>query len=325
MTTPLRHHNLIKTRDVFEAREEVARVFCPHELTPTSAHGQVDVVHNGARVGKVGLNYLRYGDEVRIRPGTLTDFYLVQIPIAGRARVRVGDTLVASDKRRASLPSPDDEVDMIWSDGCEQLIVYLDRSAVERCASAQMPSQRPAPVIFHPSVCMDSPGVRSWMRLIQLMREELENDSGLLHSELASSHLEQLIIGGLLAAQPNSAMDASQVEGTPVATTRAVKHVLDLIESQPEQEWRVADLADSAGVSARTLQEGFRRERGVGPMEALRRTRLARAHEDLLVGSPGEVTVTDTALRWGFVHLGRFSAVYRDAYHEAPSQTLARG
>jgi AraC-like DNA-binding protein len=38
-------------------------------------------------------------------------------------------------------------------------------------------------------------------------------------------------------------------------------------------------------------------------------------------------SVTDTALRWGFSHLGQFSASYRQRFGDLPSRTraLARG
>jgi len=34
------------------------------------------------------------------------------------------------------------------------------------------------------------------------------------------------------------------------------------------------------------------------------------------------VTVTATAERWGFGHLGEFSVMYRKRFGESPSQTL---
>jgi len=40
---------------------------------------------------------------------------------------------------------------------------------------------------------------------------------------------------------------------------------------------------------------------------------------------PDEATeVTDVALRWGFAHLGRFSASYKAIFDETPGSTLRR-
>ncbi|MDO9395823.1 MAG: AraC family transcriptional regulator [Herbiconiux sp.] len=325
MTTPLKHSNIFHTRDLSEAREEVARVFCAHDLSLTSAQGRLNAVHNGVRVDGVGLNYLRYGDEVRITPGRLDTFFLMQIPLAGRANVRVGSTTVMSDRRRASLISPTEPVDMVWSDGCEQLLVYLDRAAVERFAGGLSGSEDPRRVVFSPGVDLDGPGMRSWMRVVHLMREEIEAGDTMLTSSLARAHFEQFLIGGLLSSQPSDLVDALEPRSQrPASTARAVRRATELIEAAPERPWRVAELAAEARVTVRQLQDAFQRERGAGPMEVLRRVRLEHTRKALLNASPTETTVSEIAVAWGFTHLGRFSGLYREAYQESPSQTLAR-
>jgi transcriptional regulator GlxA family with amidase domain len=73
-----------------------------------------------------------------------------------------------------------------------------------------------------------------------------------------------------------------------------------------------------AGVSARRLQEAFREHLGTTPMEYLRSVRLDRVHAELRCGAGG---VTETAHRWGFTHLGRFAAAYRERFGVLPSET----
>jgi AraC-like DNA-binding protein len=46
---------------------------------------------------------------------------------------------------------------------------------------------------------------------------------------------------------------------------------------------------------------------------------------DALLCADGQSTVTMVALRYGFAHLGRFSAYYQRTYGEPPSITLRRG
>lgn len=311
----------VATSDLDEARSEVAGQFCSHELRLARPGSRLDAVHNAAALGpNVSLNYLRYGDQVRITPGTFDTFYLVQVPLAGTARVTVGDRTVASDRRYASLPSPTQPVDMVWSDGCEQLLVWLDRTAVERQAGTG------APLVFDPLVDLRRTEVAGWLRLVHLARQELEQGAGLLDperpgSELVLTHFEQVLISGLLTAQPNT---ANQAPPAPAAGSLSVRRAMDLVAAEPERPWRVADLAGEVGVSARTLQESFQREQGITPLEHVRRTRLERAHADLLAADPTRTTVTDVAGRWGWFHLGRFATAYRLRFGETPSQTLAR-
>lgn len=317
--TLLGAHKRIATTDVDQARLEVAKRFCPHALQMTRASGQLDMLHNAAAIGgSVTLNYLRYGDEVRITPGTFDDFFLIQVPLAGTARVRVGEKVVHSTRSRASIGSPTEAVDMVWSDGCEQLCVYVARTAVEELASTD-----PAPdsVVFDPMMDLETPAARAWLRLVHLALDDIEAGGALFRSPVAAAHFEQTLISGLLSVQPNTAQDVPTPERP---CPPAVRAAIDLIEAQPERPWRIAELAEHAGVSPRTLQEAFQRELGISPLERLRRTRMARARHDLLVADPARSSVTDVAARWGFFHLGRFAQSYKAMYQELPSETLAR-
>lgn len=55
--------------------------------------------------GAVGIDFLDYGAEVRIDPEGLENFWLVQVPLAGRARMQVGSNIVESNPRVAVHPS----------------------------------------------------------------------------------------------------------------------------------------------------------------------------------------------------------------------------
>lgn len=316
---PLARHRLFATRDLDEARARIAQQFCDHFLGLTHRSGTLDVRYNTAAIGEsVSLNYLRYGDEVRITPGRFGSFFLVQIPLAGSAHVRVGETAVASDRRVASIGSPTEPVDMVWSDGCEQLLVYIRRSAIEDLV-APAPGQR-LPVVFQPRLDLRSPKGAAWLGLVRLALADVESGGQLFTSELVASHFEHVLMASLLAAQANTRPPAPQRR----VGSRAVRQVLELMETSPEVPWRLAELAAHAGVSARALQEGFRRELGVAPMTQLRRIRLRRAHGDLTSPNGAVDSVAAVAARWGFGHLGRFAQAYRVEYDESPSQTLAR-
>ncbi|MCH1866177.1 AraC family transcriptional regulator [Nocardioides sp. CFH 31398] len=323
MPALLQRHARLRTSDLDEARRRIGEVYCSHRLDASPRGGELDVVHNLARVGDVGVHYLRYGTEAHIAPEPLTDFYMVLAPLAGRARVTSGDEVVVSDRHRASLLSPGRTVDMSWSPDCEQLLVYLPRALVEAAARPTPDLGPTAPVRFAAGVDLDSPSVRGWWRLVHLAVDELELGGGLLTSDLAAQSLQQSLVVGLLAAQPNDSTLAPE-RAEPRVASLAVRTVRELIESRPEHPWTLADLAAQARCAPRTLQLAFRRERGQGPMAELRAVRLARAHADLLAADPRTGTVTEIAARWGFFHLSRFAAAYRARYGLLPSEALGR-
>jgi len=83
-------------------------------------------------------------------------------------------------------------------------------------------------------------------------------------------------------------------------------------------------LADASGVSMRTLSRAFLKRYGMGPIGFLKQRMLDAAYRILLGVDPGTSRVTDVALRYGFVHMGKFAVEYRKAFGEMPSTTLSR-
>jgi transcriptional regulator GlxA family with amidase domain len=59
-------------------------------------------------------------------------------------------------------------------------------------------------------------------------------------------------------------------------------------------------------------------------MTYLRQVRLRRAHTALKAADRDATTVRAVAVSLGIVHMSRFAAAYRDAFGEAPSDTLNR-
>jgi AraC-like DNA-binding protein len=102
-----------------------------------------------------------------------------------------------------------------------------------------------------------------------------------------------------------------------------VRRVDAYIDAHAREPIVLADLVAIAGVSARSLQLGFRAAQGMSPMAYVQQRRLARAREDLLRADPG-TTIAEVARRLGFSAAGRFSLAYRRCFGETPSQTLAR-
>ena len=103
------------------------------------------------------------------------------------------------------------------------------------------------------------------------------------------------------------------------ATTRA----MDYIQAHCTRPISLFDLSEHAGSSLRDLQRKFPARFGMTITEAIRRSRLTAVHERLTQPGAGS-SVTEIALACGFTHLGSFSRHYRDAFGEAPFETLRR-
>lgn len=103
---------------------------------------------------------------------------------------------------------------------------------------------------------------------------------------------------------------------------RLVKEVHDYFEANLSQSIRLKQLCQDIGVSIRRLEHAVAEVCGVTPKRLLTLMRMTHARRALLAASRGEATVTEIAVRCGFVHLGRFSVNYAHLFGESPSKTL---
>lgn len=312
-------HTLFRTTSLEDAREQVARVFCPHRLTTVSGGGAVDTVHNRVDLGDIALNFLDYGAAVDIDPGELSSFFLVQMPLSGGSTITNGRQVIQSNVDLASVPDPTKPLSMRWHDRSPHLLVYVARHVAEQRLSRLLGHDLVAPLRFALGMDMRTAPARTWRRLVDLAVADVD-EVGLSLVPEARAQLVDLTLTGLLMAHEHNYSEALR-RGYRPAAPRMVREALALFEADPSRVLTVTELAEAAGCSIRSLQEGFQRYVGCSPMEYLRDVRLQRVHAALMAAEPG-ASVAAIAHSYGFGHLGRFAQAYRRRFGELPSQTV---
>jgi transcriptional regulator GlxA family with amidase domain len=101
------------------------------------------------------------------------------------------------------------------------------------------------------------------------------------------------------------------------AAPRDVKRAIDYIEANLGAAIGLPEIVAASAVPGRTLIQHFRDFKGTSPMRYLREARFERVREALNRAEP-EGSITEIAARWGFSHMGRFSADYRRRFGEPP-------
>jgi AraC-like DNA-binding protein len=318
---PLARQTLVDTRSPEEARQEIGRIFCPHFLSPHDKHAAgFHAVHRSSRQRGYSLNVVSYGCEVEIDPGELSSFFLLQIPLAGSATVRCGnDTALVSPNHFASLLSPTLPTRMRWSDGCEKLIVLVERNAMQRQCE-QIAGHAVGTVEFATAIDMTSAAGRMLLGHIRLMIEAAETGTGMFGDYL--SRLGESLNALLLTSFSHSQRAALET-AVPAAGSAAVARAEEWIKGNLDRSFAVADIAAAAGVSLRSLQEGVRRQRGMTLTQMIETLRL-EGFRSALADPANRGSVTEIAGLVGLGHLGRAAAAYRLRYGETPSQTLRR-
>jgi len=94
------------------------------------------------------------------------------------------------------------------------------------------------------------------------------------------------------------------------------------LRAHPEDPVTVSSLCRMVGLSERGLRNAFYGVHGVSPKRWMLAARLRDVRHALTEGTPGSTTVTGVATDYGFYELGRFAATYKEAFGEAPSETL---
>jgi transcriptional regulator GlxA family with amidase domain len=102
------------------------------------------------------------------------------------------------------------------------------------------------------------------------------------------------------------------------------------VVARAEAYWRahraervpVSRLCLVVGRSERGLRSAFYAVRGMSPMRCMLAERLREVQRALRHPAAESITVTAVATKYGFFELGRFAAIYREAFGEAPSDTL---
>jgi AraC-like DNA-binding protein len=320
---PLARYNLFRTADLDEAREQVARVFCPHHLAIAGERGRFRTVQNHIDTGLLSLSYIDYGADVEIEPGELETFYLIQIPLSGAASIMTGGRAFIADPRQASILNPNRYTAMRWWAGCRKLQVQVARSVLDGIAADYFGRDFDEPVTFDATMDLTRPEAAAWLRQVHALLRYVEHDGATDANAPRRDFYAAELLRGLIEVQANSHSHFGGPEHTG-PLPRYVRTALDFIRANAGKPLTSAEIARAAGVAGRTLQYGFRRFVGATPIEILRRERLDRCRLAFALGR-GEAAISDVARRWGFAHPGRFSQAYRQRFGELPSQSASRG
>ncbi|ACM28741.1 AraC family transcriptional regulator [Agrobacterium rhizogenes] len=148
-------------------------------------------------------------------------------------------------------------------------------------------------------------------------------DAGpLCHSPIAISNLTETLADMIVRSIPHRLSHHLDKKIHMIAP-RHVHSAIEFMRANIDRPFTMQKVAEVAGVSIRSLEEGFRTFKGTTPAAFLRTMRLRAVREDLLDHS-NRRSVQDICLKWGFFHFGRFSTVYRMTYGENPSDTRKR-
>ena len=319
----LYQHCLFRSDAQVDSHDQVARELSDHDLR--WRHGAVDTAMYKAGMRRMEMFVLRYGAEVEVRPRPFKDFALVHLSLRGGAEIEADGVRVSIPQGRTALIAPR-SIRMWWERGSEQFILKVPHSLLRECDASS-----PGELNLPSAALMSTPHEGPWRSLVQSLVHTTALPNGSQAHGVWVDHFERNVAlflrthSGMGADPSTSVVTRSPHQAISISESSAYAR-LDAMEAYMRRRLAaplaLVDLAQAAGVSIRTLTMLCQRHRGASPMELLRTMRLdaVRAH----LQSDANASVTTCALEYGFGHLGRFSAYYRERFGELPSETGLR-
>lgn len=323
--TALQAHEVLCTRDRGEALEAVTSLLGNATLTiDPAAREEFQATLNAIRFLDVTMAYLDFRAPACLRVGCSIEAFTIHVTTHDSAKVFVDDFEGELSAFSGLVNNPGDRYAIQLGADCPQLIIRVERAAVERQLSRMLGSGLERPIEFGRTVDLLADEAVRWHGAVQLLSSEVITRNSLIQQGLGAAAMEELIVSTLLYIQPSNYFE--RVRNAHSRSGRAaVRRSLEYIDEHLAEPITMNDLARHACVSIRSIQAGFREDLGTTPVAYIRDQRLDKVRQALMSALPTDgITVAGVAERWGFSNPGSFSVRYRERFGESPSRTLRR-
>ena len=268
---------------------------------------------NHSTFGSLDLCRISYGGSVRVTSPGLETCYHLQLLLKGHCLWRGNGLEHYFAPGELLVINPDDRAELTYSEECEKFIVKLP-SVIIDSACNELNWQKPSGGIrFPPRHSLQQ--LNGFINLIGLVCDEAEHNMSMT---LVAEHYTKIIATKLLETLSSNVSRKGFVEGNP-----CFERVVQFIEENVKRSISLEQLAELALMSPRSLYTMFEKHTGTTPMNYIRNRKLECVRACLSNPTTNIRSITEVALDYGFLHLGRFAEKYRSTFGELPSDTLS--
>ena len=299
-----------------EVERAVAHRLGPHRMAargrdPFRAELYEVPLHHGA------LLELCYGRETRIDFGGDADHFLFRLTLAGACELQAGSVVARAGPGELTVSSPALASRLSTSPDCRNLVLRLERGALERKLQDMLHATLTRPLQFELAAGGTGAGAALVLPTFEyLCRLGAQPGIGTAATTFGAD-LTAWLMSLLLTHLPHSYSD-TLARGTPPLPAH-VRRACDHVDAHLGDPLTLATLAAVAGVAPRTLQHAFRAFLNTTPAAFVRERRLAAVHAALRRGDAR--SVTDVLLAHGVHGFGHFAKAYARRYGHPPSVT----
>ncbi len=303
-----------------EATSLVKDAICPHRLRVLAPASRSLAFLSSLDLGECGLASLRYGFDVDIDAGCIGDSYLVKWTLAGQGHLQSAERRLLTSRDSLVITEPTERTLIHMTRQCHHLTVRVSRRALMAALAAKLKRAPRTSLRFALEIPMDSDFARAWCDLVvHICHVSAAAPSAMADADVRRQY-SRMLMEILLTAATHSHSD-SLSQGSQRAEAWHVGHARDYIHAHLAEDISIADIAAKVGVTARTLQNGFRKTFNLTPVEYVRRARVEALRRALLAADE-TAGVTNLMTNVGIVNFGRYAQYYREQVGVSPSATL---
>ena len=251
------------------------------------------------------------------------EYYGLTVPLHNAVEIVDRGQPLAVDSTKAHILNWDESFDLRAIKPSEMLVANFERSWLDAYAQKLYTGQSSPLINLESMLSLTTQSSATLWRYLSFLWHEIEEGGFLIRSPVALQEFENALLSLLLDTcsenLPNH--DCLRERDCSCVYVRRVEEYLLEHLSDPIS---TADMAEAAGVSARTLSRAFKKYHDKTPTQFLKERRLEACNRALLAADSQTSSVMDIALQYGFYHLGRFAIEYRKIFQELPSETLRR-
>jgi len=306
--------SVFQRADPYAVSEYVNQHVGGHRLRlPRTGDLQASISHR--KFASLDLCRLSYGGKARITSPALGTLYHLQILLKGHCQSSCRGNEHHYVPGELMLINPDDPVDLTYSADCEKFILKLPVGLLEQACVDQR-WHVPEGGIRFTSARHVTGELEGFIGLLGLICEEAESSQSLAQVQ---EHYGRIVASKLLSLLGNNVQRSE-----PAQHAHSFEQLAAYIDAHLHTDINIAQLMNVARVSERTLYSLFERHAGLSPRGYIRQRKLERIHGALQDPTSTVRNVTEIALDYGFLHLGRFAESYRQRFGELPSVTFKR-
>ncbi len=274
-----------------------------------------------ARVGRMSLKFLSWDCEGACETATWRsrDHHLaLHIPLRGAFEARQGGEWLSVAPGSALVVATAGETRRRWEGSSDLLNIMVDRDALDQSVTREAFAGPDGVLQLPPLTLIDFSEAATLARFVELIIRDLETEQSAFSDPAVGVEAERVLLQLLLRSMRQEAERRPLRERyriVPAYMRRAER----FIREHHCDPLDIATIAQGSGVSARTLQYGFRKYRGASPMAFLRDVRLSAARRALADGRGR--SIRELAETIGYASQSQLARDYRVAFGESPTET----